>query len=710
MPDQLFTFPASCSGGLLNNVDPLTQGSQMPGSAYRMINYEPSLHGGYRRISGYANSYDTLTGATSTPVLGLHVSPDIQQGIFGAKKPASGSNYLHWYNHYYTVAVTNGTGTNLSVGETLTGVVSSADNTAVAATGTIISTASNSIVVNFGKLPSALFATSNVITGGTSTASTTVTGTPVVIGWTAVVSSFVDNDPDGVCASQSPGGSGNLTINGALADSGSVNFTTAASQQPRKITFTGTGNESGRTFTITGTNFLGISQTEAVAGPNNSTVSSTKFFNTITQIATDGATASAITVGSGVGQYRPSAPTMTGVSQIRFETFNWGGPKFTLVDGINPAAVYDGTNYIQITDSNAPTDPTLVAAFSNHLFLAGDVSQPYSLYFSAPVAETDFTPDSGGGVINVGFKIVQIKAFRDQLFIFGTNNIKKLVGNNSANFVLQNVTSNLGCIAPDSVVEFNGEIIFLAPDGIRPVSGTDKIGDIELATLSKPIQSIFEDYIANEDLATIRTIVIKKKSQFRLFFADQNSLGIIGAIRRSGQGNTGFEFGQLVGIEVSCGDSGYIGDEEFVIHGDSLGRVFRQETGNNFNSNDIFSLYQTPFVYMDDPEIRKTMYSINTYLRAEGVLEVVMGLEYDYGDTNVLLPTDFNFTTTGAAAYYDKAKYDADEIYDGNPSPIRSTDISGSGKSVAITYVTNADQPSHTVQAYTITYGLGDRR
>ena len=90
---------------LINNVDPLTHGSQFVGSAYRIINYEPSLNGGYRRISWYANAYGELTGLANSPVLGLHVSRDINQGIFGCRKPASGNNYLHWYNHYYDVTL-----------------------------------------------------------------------------------------------------------------------------------------------------------------------------------------------------------------------------------------------------------------------------------------------------------------------------------------------------------------------------------------------------------------------------------------------------------------------------------------------------------------------------------------------------------------------------------------------------------------------------
>jgi hypothetical protein len=66
------------------------------------------------------------------------------------------------------------------------------------------------------------------------------------------------------------------------------------------------------------------------------------------------------------------------------------------------------------------------------------------LWFSAPYSETDFDPADGAGVINVGFPIVAIKSFRDALYIFGSNNIRKLVGNNIADFVLEEVTDDLG--------------------------------------------------------------------------------------------------------------------------------------------------------------------------------------------------------------------------------------------------------------------------
>jgi hypothetical protein len=42
--------------------------------------------------------------------------------------------------------------------------------------------------------------------------------------------------------------------------------------------------------------------------------------------------------------------------------------------------------------------------------------------------------------------------------------------------------------------------LFLASDGIRPIQGTARIGDIELQTVSKPIQQILQALPENYDL------------------------------------------------------------------------------------------------------------------------------------------------------------------------------------------------------------------
>ncbi len=99
-------------------------------------------------------------------------------------------------------------------------------------------------------------------------------------------------DADGICASQTPLAAGNLTIAGALASGGSVSL-----NHGHLIKIACAGADAGRTFTLTGTDYSGVSMTEAVSGENAGTATSVKYFKTITQVAVDDATAGAITVG-----------------------------------------------------------------------------------------------------------------------------------------------------------------------------------------------------------------------------------------------------------------------------------------------------------------------------------------------------------------------------------------------------------------------------
>ena len=411
----------------------------------------------------------------------------------------------------------------------------------------------------------------------------------------------------------------------------------------------------------------------------------------------------------------PGSVTMTGVKKVRFIRYNWFGDRMLLTDGINPAAVYNGTTYTQITHANAPSAPKYCAAYKNHVFLAGDPADPSNLYFSSPLNDADFSPANGAGVINVGFDIVQVKQFRDVLYIFGKSAIKSLTGTNIADFIVSEVTTNLGCVVPDSVIEIGGNLLFLGPDGFRPIAGTANIGDVQLETVSKKIQftinAILQELIAEDiDVETLSSVVVRKKSQFRFFIPNDGSFGILGGLRDN-NGSISFEFSQIFGIPATCASSGYVGTNEIVIHGDSTGKVYVQESGTSFGGNEILSVYQTPYFYFEDPTVRKNFYSVTTFLRSEGASNIALAVSYDFDDSaGVFNPANYGITTAGAAAYYNEAVYDANAIYDGNPSPVEKTNISGSGFSIAFKYVTNDTNASHTIQGLVLNYATNDRR
>ena len=100
-------------------------------------------------------------------------------------------------------------------------------------------------------------------------------------------------DADGICASQTSGATaGTLTINGAKASGGVATLNSA-----RQITLASAANLADKTFTITGTDANGDALTESLTGPNNSTVTSTKHFLTVTEIAFTDGTSGTMTAG-----------------------------------------------------------------------------------------------------------------------------------------------------------------------------------------------------------------------------------------------------------------------------------------------------------------------------------------------------------------------------------------------------------------------------
>lgn len=111
---------------------------------------------------------------------------------------------------------------------------------------------------------------------------------------------------NGICLSQKPsaGGVQSLVLNGSLVVSG-----VAVMDVARAVAITSTGNESALTFTITGTNYMGITQTETLAGPNATTVSSALYYQTVTRITVSGNTAGNITVGTNGQATSPWFPT-----------------------------------------------------------------------------------------------------------------------------------------------------------------------------------------------------------------------------------------------------------------------------------------------------------------------------------------------------------------------------------------------------------------
>lgn len=97
-----------------------------------------------------------------------------------------------------------------------------------------------------------------------------------------------------VCASQSVGAAGALTVDGASASGGVATFDYA-----RTVNIdTSSANNTTQVITVTGTDYWGQAQTEAITCNGTSTVNGDKAFKTISAVSSNAALTGTITVGN----------------------------------------------------------------------------------------------------------------------------------------------------------------------------------------------------------------------------------------------------------------------------------------------------------------------------------------------------------------------------------------------------------------------------
>ena len=410
----------------------------------------------------------------------------------------------------------------------------------------------------------------------------------------------------------------------------------------------------------------------------------------------------------------------TSTRRYDFEKYNFDGTdKIIIATGHSPAQSINSSFAVDVINATgggtAPTNPKFVKAFQNHMFYAG-ATNPQEVLFSAPFAEDDFNTADGAGSFKVDSTVVGLKVFRNELFIFCEDRIYKLLGTSSADFAVQEVTRNIGCRDGGSIQEIGGDVIFLAPDGLRTIAGTARIGDVELGSISRQIQSRIDEV----GLDRISSTVIRSKSQYRLFYPTTNgaqgsSKGIIGVLKNNPNvGSIGFEYADMVGIKPACTDSDFISSVETQVFGGYDGYIYKMETGNTFangaTNSTILAVYRSPDMVMGDPGIRKYMQRVNLNYEGEGTnVNADLAVRYDYDDQNSPQPTKISLPSTGGAAVYGSSTY-GNSNYDSSGIPLIRQSVEGSGFAVALKIDDQNSSDAFSVKGFQLEFTPGGRR
>ncbi len=658
MADGWQTFTYEFKGGLVSNLSPLQHGVALPGSARILKNFEPSVDGGYTRIEGFDKYDSNFVPAYGTPKVqgsGQSGTTLTIANIF--QEPVDGDTF--------TISGVTGTYT-------------------VATSGVSYSSANKTVTLSL---------TTSLASSPADKAAVTFTSqTGIMKGvavWEDMVIAYRNND---VYKSTGSGWTkinvpsyGTTLVNGG-SQTGASLIVDGLSKTPRV----------GDTFTVAGIEKVYTVLTQPTVTSGGATISISP------SLASSPADNAAVTW--------LTRNTSSGV-KMRTAKYRMGGvEKIVAVDGNNYPFIYSNSTFSAVDGTSDVSGAAFVAFHKNALFFAKDDK----IVFTAPYTDNDFTPANGGGIINVGGVVTGLIVFREALIIFTEKTINQLVGNTLADFTLQPITRNVGCVATDTIQEIGGDVIFLGPDGLRLLGATDRVGDFNLGLVSKAIQAEMTDLIIFN--TSFSSVVIKKKSQYRIFgysstTTTNNAKGILGT-QKLGDNTSSIEWGETVGIKAYVADSNYKSQTETIVFANDSGYVYEMESGSNFDGSNIVASFATPFVPIVDPRIRKTFYKMFLYSDPQGSVTTSVNLKFDFDTQGSIQPETIVLSnTSGTVGFYgtSSAKYGT-TVYGSKIKKLFETQVVGSGFAVSLQFISDSQTPAFSLDAATLEFSTHDRR
>lgn len=408
----------------------------------------------------------------------------------------------------------------------------------------------------------------------------------------------------------------------------------------------------------------------------------------------------------------------TNLQFVNFEST--GGQNGTLyfVDGVNKIGEFyihdDGTYHFEELTRSSPIGCSLIERYTERIIVSGQTSNPSVVYYSGRLKPYDFE-DSSAGFIDVGDIVTGIKVFRNSLIIFCKNSIYELTNLDSTP-IIKSVTKNIGCVSGNSIQEIGGDLIFLAPDGLRTVAGTARIDDVELSSISRKILPLVNEIINNFANYTISSMVIRERSQYRLFYyrsgqAVSGQRGIIGTFKYNSEGIPAFEWSQTKGLPVKfCTSDVHNDGTEVLFHTDETGYVYKHDTGNSFDGANVVAEFQTPDMDYGDNGLRKSLYKVKTNIEPEGTQnDLLLRIRYDFESGEVPQPGNFAVGNLSSASLFGSAIFGT-ATFGATTLPSKSVLVTGSGFSNNFKFFSDDINAPYSVNGMFVSFIAGGRR
>ncbi len=401
------------------------------------------------------------------------------------------------------------------------------------------------------------------------------------------------------------------------------------------------------------------------------------------------------------------------INNIDSDRYNFDGiERAVIVDGVNDPCIFNYSTKLVTYLAGVPSDvsgASQVVVFKNHLFFVKN----NLLTFTAPYTDDDFTAANGAGVINIGETITGVKVFREQLIVFSRNGIKRLVGNTLDDFQLVEITRNTGCLDGRTVQEVGGDLIYLGPDGLRYLSATERNEDFGLARASEKIQSEITSLVTGANIYS--SVTISSKNQYRFFsyrsnVPSRNSEGYV-ATKYSDQSVDNISWAKLVGFKPYHIDKYQDTKLEVVLFTSDTGYVYVMDRGSSFDGEDIECIFSLPYMPINDPKIRKTVYKHTLYGTPTGPFSIDATVKYDYESEGSSMSPSFTISGgAGTTVYGSPIAIYGTSVYGSSPDENYYNNVLGSGFVVSVNYYEKSSNPPFSLNFVILEYRTNERR
>jgi len=198
-----------------------------------------------------------------------------------------------------------------------------------------------------------------------------------------------------------------------------------------------------------------------------------------------------------------------------------------------------------------------LAAFGR-IWAADVTGNKYTLYWSDLLAGHAWSGGTSGSldlttVWPTGHdEIVALAEFNDLLVIFGKRSILLYTGASSPSTMsLQDVISNIGCIARDSVQSTGTDLIFLSDTGVRSLGRVIQEKSNPIGNVSKNVKDTLMESVTSEAL-NIKSVYSPEESFYLLFLPTSTEVYVFDT--RGALEDGSYRATEWIGNKILCGE------------------------------------------------------------------------------------------------------------------------------------------------------------